>query len=221
MTLDALTPASVHSLWSSPKCLNRLCLTVFSSLRSSLLLVHIFLPNFLLPVNFAFNMLWYSTPWTAPPFSNNPLCGGCQWSSSGPLPSHLCSPLLWFQRTRDTCNLYCVYGHLLKLKCKYSNISRYWLWRVGRGQEPWEWNEAGGVNYNKRHLRPSPATEELRKDKRRSDDSERRERTRPGFYFVFCLRQSSVRGCHFSFVFVYFIIKVFECSPVPASFFPI
>ncbi len=40
----ALTPASVHSLWSSPKCLNWLCLTVFSSLRSSLLLVHIFLP---------------------------------------------------------------------------------------------------------------------------------------------------------------------------------
>ncbi len=54
------TPASVHSLWSSPKCLNRLCLTVFSNLRSSLLLVHIFLPNFFLPVNFAFNMFWYS-----------------------------------------------------------------------------------------------------------------------------------------------------------------
>ncbi len=69
---DALTPASVHSLWSSPKCLNRLCLTVFSSLQSSLLLVHIFLPNFFLPVNFAFNMLWYSTPWTATPFSNDP-----------------------------------------------------------------------------------------------------------------------------------------------------
>ncbi len=62
-----LTPASVHSLWISPKCLNRLCLTVFSSLWSSLLLVHIFLPNFFLPVNFAFNMLWYSTPWTPPP----------------------------------------------------------------------------------------------------------------------------------------------------------
>ncbi len=60
MTLDALTPASVHSLWSSPKCLNRLCLTVFSSLWSSLLLVHIFLTNLFLPVNFAFNMLWYS-----------------------------------------------------------------------------------------------------------------------------------------------------------------
>jgi len=73
VTLDALTPASVHSLWSSPKCLNRLCLTVFSSLRSSLLLVHSFLPNFFLPVNFAYNMLWYSTPWTEIPFSNDPL----------------------------------------------------------------------------------------------------------------------------------------------------
>ncbi len=35
---------------SSPKCLNRLCLTVFISLRSSLLLVLLFLPNFVLPV---------------------------------------------------------------------------------------------------------------------------------------------------------------------------
>ncbi len=37
------------------------------------------------------------------------------------------SPLLWFQRTRDTQNLYCMDGHLLKLKCKYSNILRYWF----------------------------------------------------------------------------------------------
>ncbi len=43
------------------------------SLRSSLLLVQLFLPNFFLPVNSAFNMLWYSTPWTATPFSNDPL----------------------------------------------------------------------------------------------------------------------------------------------------
>ncbi len=56
-----------------PSVLNQLCLTVFSSLRSSLLLVLIFLPNFFLPVNFAFNMLWYSTPWTATHFSNDPL----------------------------------------------------------------------------------------------------------------------------------------------------
>ncbi len=71
VTLEALTSASVHSLWSSPKCLNRFCFTVFSSFRSSLLLLHIFLPNFFLPVNFAFNMIWYSTLWT--PFSNDPL----------------------------------------------------------------------------------------------------------------------------------------------------
>ncbi len=38
-------------------CEARLCLTVFSSLWSSLLIVHIFLSNFFLPVNFALNML--------------------------------------------------------------------------------------------------------------------------------------------------------------------
>ncbi len=37
---------------------------------------------------------------------------------------------------------------------------------------------------------------------------------------MFCVRQSSVRGCRFTFVFIYFI-KSIECSPVPASFFPI
>ncbi len=33
-------------------------------------------------------------------------------------------PLLWFQRTIDIRNLYCRDGHLMKLKCKYSNILR-------------------------------------------------------------------------------------------------
>ncbi len=36
----------------------------------------------------------------------------------------------------------------------------------GRGREPWEWSEAGGVKGNERHLRHSPVsspTEELRK----------------------------------------------------------
>ncbi len=57
------------------------------------------------------------------------------------------------------------------------------MWRVGRGREPWERSEAGGVNDDELHLHHSPVsspTEELRKDKRRSDDSGRRERTRPG-----------------------------------------
>ncbi len=32
------------------------------------------------------------------------------------------------------------------------------LWRVGRGREPWERSEAGGVNDNERHLRHSPVS---------------------------------------------------------------
>ncbi len=127
----SLTPASVHSLWSSPKCFNQLCLTVFSSLQSSLLLVHIFLPNFFLPVNFAFNMIWYSTPWTATPFSNDPL-----WLTlfvegvkdrlldHGQVSSvpHYCG----FKK-QDAHNLYSRDGHLIKLKYKYSNILIYWI----------------------------------------------------------------------------------------------
>ncbi len=62
---------SVRSLGISPKCLNRLCLTLFLSLQSSLLLVHLFLPNFFLPVIFAFDVLWYSTLSRATPFSND------------------------------------------------------------------------------------------------------------------------------------------------------
>ncbi len=47
--LDALTPASVHSLWTSPKFLNRFCLTILIRLRFSRLVVHLFLSlNFLL-----------------------------------------------------------------------------------------------------------------------------------------------------------------------------
>ncbi len=38
---------------------------------------------------------------------------------------------------------------------------------------------------------------------------------------MFYVRQSSVRGCRFYFVFVYFIIKVFKCLLVPAASFPI
>ncbi len=44
---------------------------------------------------------------------NLPFCGGCQWLSSGPLPSQQSSPLFWFQRTRDTRNLYCMDVNLL------------------------------------------------------------------------------------------------------------
>ncbi len=34
----------------------------------------------------------------------------------------------------------------------YYKINKYILWRVGRGREPWERSEAGGVIGNERHL---------------------------------------------------------------------
>ncbi|KAL0203546.1 hypothetical protein M9458_001564, partial [Cirrhinus mrigala] len=88
--------------------------------------------------------------------------------------------------------------------------------RRGNGTRPVEYND------NERHLRHSPVsspTEELRKDKRRSDHSVRRERTRPGLYFAFSVRQSSVRGCRSTFVFVYLIIKCLNVCrfPPPSS----
>ncbi len=45
----------------------------YSQAWASLLLVNIFLSNLFLPVNFTFNMLWYSTLWWATPFSNDSL----------------------------------------------------------------------------------------------------------------------------------------------------
>ncbi len=55
--LDALTSASVHSLWSSPKFLNWFCLTILIRLRFSRLVVHHFLPHFFLPLNFLLTCL--------------------------------------------------------------------------------------------------------------------------------------------------------------------
>ncbi len=96
------------------------------------------------------------------------------------------------------------------------------VWRVGRGREPWERSEAGGVNDDERHLRHSPVsspTEELRKDKRRSDDSGRRER--PGLDFSLCLCAAVVReGLPLYFCVCLFLLNLFKCSPVPASFYP-
>ncbi len=52
-----LTPASVHSLWSSPKFLNQFCLTILIRLRFSRLVVHLFLPHVFLPLNFLLTCL--------------------------------------------------------------------------------------------------------------------------------------------------------------------
>ncbi len=83
--LDALTPASVHSLWSSPKFLNWFCLTILIRLRFSRLVVHLFLPHFFLPLNFLLTcldtalceqLLWQ---WM---FVAYPPCEGCQLGMS-------------------------------------------------------------------------------------------------------------------------------------------
>ncbi len=55
--LDALTPASVHYLWSSPKFLNQFCLTILMRLRFSRLVVHLFHRHFFLQLNFLLTCL--------------------------------------------------------------------------------------------------------------------------------------------------------------------
>ncbi len=87
----------------------------------------------------------------------------------------------------------------------------------GNGARPVEWMIMNDTCATHRSRVPRRS---FGRNKRRSDDIGRRERTRPGFYFMFCVRQSSARGCRFSVMFGYFFIKMFKCSPVPASFFP-
>ncbi len=95
--LDALTPASVHSLWRSPKFLNRFCLTILIRLRFSRLVVHLFLPHFFLPLNFLLTCLDTALceqllcQWM---FVSYPPCEGCQWLYSGQLSDQQSSPWL-------------------------------------------------------------------------------------------------------------------------------
>ncbi len=86
----------------------------------------------------------------------------------------------------------------------------------GNGARPVEWMIMNDTCATHRSRVPRRS---FGRNKRRSDNIGRRERTRPGFYFMFCVRQSSARGCRFSVMFVY-LIKCVKCSPVPASFFP-
>ncbi len=121
-----LTPASVHSLWSSLKCLNQLCLTVFSSLHHPCCLCTFSYP--MSSFQSTFNLICFDTALLEqPPLSVMTLCDLLSlWRVSmivfWTIVKSACSPFLWFQRTRDTHNLYCMDGHLLKLKYKYFNI---------------------------------------------------------------------------------------------------
>ncbi len=74
----------------------------------------------------------------------------------------------------------------------------------GNGARPVEWMIMNDTCATHRSRVPRRS---FGRNKRRSDDIGRRERTRPGFYFMFCVWQSSVRGCRFSVMFVYFVIK--------------
>ncbi len=66
--------------WCTDSSFSSLLVKLSQVFESALLLKLAVIPvacahftNLFLPVNFAFNILWYSTPWTATPFSNNPL----------------------------------------------------------------------------------------------------------------------------------------------------
>ncbi len=98
--LDTLTIVllSVHFLCSSPKFLNRFCLTILIRLRFSRLVVHLFLPHFFLLLNFLLTCL--DTALCEQPASlTMNVCGlpslwRCQWLSSGQLSDQQSSPWL-------------------------------------------------------------------------------------------------------------------------------
>ena len=94
VALDALTPASVHSLWRSPTLLNGLFLTILSRLRSSLRLVHLFLPHFSLPLNFLL-MCFDTALWEHPTSFVITFWGFCQWWFSAQLSGQQSSSWWW------------------------------------------------------------------------------------------------------------------------------
>ncbi len=87
-------------------------------------------------------MFWYSTPWTATPFSNDPLgltlfvegvndclLDHCQGSS---IPNY-CG-----FKEQDTQDLYCRDGHLMKHKCTFLRIDFFLLsWAVRSNKLNW------------------------------------------------------------------------------------
>ncbi len=92
---EALTSVWISFAWRySQACSHPCCLCTFSYPNSSF--------------QSTFHLICFDTALCKQPhLSVMTLCGGHQCSSSGSLPSQQSSPLLWFQRTRDTWNLYC------------------------------------------------------------------------------------------------------------------
>ncbi len=85
--------------------------------------------QFLLPVNFVFNMLWYSTPVNSPPFINDPLWltlfVGVSMIVFRTITKSAVFLIIVLSKNKRYPE-FILYGcHLLKLKCKYSNFVRY------------------------------------------------------------------------------------------------
>ncbi len=70
VALDTLTPASVHSLWSSTKFLNRFCLTILIRLRFLSVGCASFSSTLFPSTQLSVNMLGYSTLWIASFYGN-------------------------------------------------------------------------------------------------------------------------------------------------------
>ncbi len=51
-----------------------------------------------------------------------------------------------------------VYIRMASTLSEFKSYLKTYLWRVGRGREPWERSEAGGVIGNERHLHHSPVS---------------------------------------------------------------
>ncbi len=96
------------------------------------------------------------------------------------------------------------------------------MWQVGRGREPWERSEAGGVNDNERHLRHSRSRVPRRSSGRIKEERGQWTREDQAWTFSLCFVCGSCPwGAAALLLCLFMLLKYFECSPVPASFFPI
>ncbi len=115
------------------KCLNQLCLTVFSSLCSSLLLAHLFLYP-MSSFQSALHVMCFDTALLEQsPLSVRTLCDLLSlWRVSmiifWTIAKSAVFPIIVVSKNNRYQNLNCRDGHLLKHKCEYSNILRYWFW---------------------------------------------------------------------------------------------
>ncbi len=93
--------------------------------------------------------------------------------------------------------------------------------RVG-GARAWERSEAGGVDDNDRHLRHSRSRVPRRSSGRIKEERRQWKTREDQAWILVCVLCAAVvrEGCRFTLCLLISLLN-FECSPVPASFFPI